>query len=622
MSRLPALVLALSSLTALAAQPPALNCPAPKASPTVPEDRGNPKSRQAAQRGLEFLARSAQAWQDQHQCYGCHVHSVTLEALSVGVHNQYDVPMQTVGKLAEGMLRLAGGARGPQGLSYSGGSLSAPSKAFGGAAIARYDQWVDSKMRDDLVIVAGQLLQFQQPDGKVVVSYENGPSSTGDIQGTYQAIQTWKQAHARTADNKWLAPVQKAEHWLQSVVTGWKGRPDAQTAHLNYALMGLVAAGIGSGEPPVLFLTRELLERQTSDGGWALTRGGTASALPTGQTLYALRLVGLTERDGAVAKGTSWLSKHQLPSGGWSAAGFGKAEAMWGVLGLVSVDVMTVSVAGLTEGGHVEGVPAVQVEAKDNQSGGVTRVALFVDDLKVQEACGAKLSFGWDTRSLSTGKHIVDAVATNAKGQVSRRRLEVFSGNVFLTQVGTQFVGNASQVTARDIAPEGRKHQVELNVLKAELKDGKPVPGAKVFGTAQAGATGPVTFSFGGKANGRYFAELLVKDPEGKVLQREEVLFNHATAEAERADYAQVQGKLMLGAGAGAGAAANTQVDLLDEDGRVVQSTVSTAEGQYRFKNVDSGKYKVRAAKKGYAFDDVAVKAEKAQEAAAPMVAH
>lgn len=49
----------------------------------------------------------------------------------------------------------------------------------------------------------------------------------------------------------------------------------------------------------------------------------------------------------------------------------------------------------------------------------------------------------------------------------------------------------------------------------------------------------------------------------------------------------------------GAGSA-NTLVELVDDEGRVVQSTRSTEQGNYRFKNVDKGQFKVRVRKDGF----------------------
>ncbi len=620
MTRLLSACVALWSFSALAAP---LECPVPKTekgAPTVPPDRGDPKAREAAQRGLEFLVREATAWQTSHSCYGCHVHSVTLEALSVGVHNQYDLPRSALDTLLEGMTKMSGGSRTPDGLSYQHSSLLQPSRAFGGAAFARYDAFVGSKVRDDLIKVAGQLLEYQAKDGHLDVQYVNGPAAQGDLQATYQAISTWKQAYAASADSKWLAPVQRAEAWLQKQARTWmetKGGA-GDVSSLAYAVMGLSAAGVGPSESPMPWLTRAILEKQQKDGAFG-------TPLTTGQALYALRLVGFTDKDKQVSLGTSYLASSQQKGGGWGGGGFGKAEAMWAVLGLVSVDVMTVAIAGLNDGEHVEPLQKLDVEARDNKGDGVQKVELFIDDQKVAEACGAKVGHSWDTRSLGTGKHVVVAIATSRKGQKSQRQLEVYSGNTWLTQVGTESNGESTSVTARNLTPQGKKFSVEMNILSAEQKDGKPVAGKAIFTAPVAGEGGALKAEWNGKdkagkaqSRGRYFAELVYRDEAGKEVQREQVLFNHDTAEAEAQKYGQVYGKLELQGGArGAAAAGNATVDLVNEKGDVVQSVTSTEQGAYRFKNVDTGKYKVRVRKQGYQFNDMSVDAAPAKPAEA-----
>ncbi|MBL8957792.1 MAG: carboxypeptidase regulatory-like domain-containing protein [Myxococcaceae bacterium] len=603
---------ALCSFSVLAAPP--RDCPGPKTDKTVAAatpERGDPKARESAQRGLEFLVREATAWQNTNKCYGCHVHSVTLEALSVGIHNQYDLSRTALDTLLEGMTKLSGGSRTPDGLSYQHSSLLQPSRAFGGAAFARYDAFVGTKVRDDLIKVAGQLLAYQAKDGHLDVQYQNGVVARGDVQATYHAIVTWKQAYAASADVKWLAPVQRAEGWLQ------KQKP-TETSNIAYVVMGLTAAGVGPTEAPMPSLTRQLLERQQRDGGFG-------DALTTGQVLYALRLVGFTDRDKQVSLGTGYLVSHQQKGGGWGGGGFGKAEAMWAVLGLVSVDVMTVAISGMNDGEHVAEQQALDVEARDNQGDGVQRVELFIDDAKVAEACGPKVSHTWDTRSLGTGKHVVVAIATSHKGQKSQRQLEVFSGNVWLTQVGTDSNGESTNVTARNLTPQGKKFSVQMNISTVEQKDGKPVAGKVVFTAPAASEGGALKAEWNGKdkagkvqSRGRYFAELVYRDEAGNEVQREQVLFNHDTAEAEAQKYGQVYGQLELKGGArGAAAAGNAQVELVNDRGEVVQSVVSTEQGAYRFKNVDTGKYKVRVKKSGYDFDDVPVAASPAKAAEA-----
>ena len=59
----------------------------------------------------------------------------------------------------------------------------------------------------------------------------------------------------------------------------------------------------------------------------------------------------------------------------------------------------------------------------------------------------------------------------------------------------------------------------------------------------------------------------------------------------------------------GAGISANTTVELVDKDGRVVQTVRSTAQGNYRFKSVAAGSYHVRAKKAGWAAQEAAVEA-------------
>ena len=81
--------------------------------------QGDPKVREAAQRGITFLARSTATWQKEHQCYGCHVQAVTLEGLAVGKQNQYNVPAKELGIILEGVLHSQGGARTAGGLSQN-----------------------------------------------------------------------------------------------------------------------------------------------------------------------------------------------------------------------------------------------------------------------------------------------------------------------------------------------------------------------------------------------------------------------------------------------------------------------------------------------------------------------
>ena len=51
-----------------------------------------------------------------------------------------------------------------------------------------------------------------------------------------------------------------------------------------------------------------------------------------------------------------------------------------------------------------------------------------------------------------------------------------------------------------------------------------------------------------------------------------------------------------------------------DDQGRVVQRVWTTRDGNYRFQNVDAGKYKVRVRKKGFEQEEIAVDAVTGKE--------
>jgi hypothetical protein len=289
------------------------------------------------------------------------------------------------------------------------------------------------------------------------------------MQATFQAAQTWRQAYARSADDVWLAPLRKAEGYLTTTATGWKGNPQGvYLQDVNYALLGLVSAGVGKSEDSVAQLVKYVSAQQKQDGGWGF--GAESDPFATGQAVYALRQAGLAETDPSVGKGLSWLVKHQQQSGGWGAGGAGKAEAMWAVLGLVSTDVLTVAVKGVQDGEHLGAVHEVVVTADDNKGTGVAKIEIFIDDVLTATVKGKQLVHTWKTAGLKDGRHTVDAVATNTKGQVSRRRLEVYAGDIFFSQLGTRFGEEGTQVNMRGIGPKDARGNLKLTVFSTGSK--------------------------------------------------------------------------------------------------------------------------------------------------------
>jgi len=571
------------------------------------------RARGAAQAGLTYLAKASTAWTQQHQCFGCHVQAVTLEALTAAKHYHYEVPDADLNAM-KAALKL--------GVTAGGRTTGI---AFEGAAWARYDRFVDATQTAELLRYATDLLGVQAQDGSIPDDDARLPITGGTMQTTFQAAQTWRQAFARTADDRWLGPLRRAEGYLTARTDGWGGVREVYVQDIDFALLGLSSTGVTRSEPASRSLQDMILERQNQDGGWGLTPGQ-SDAFATGQAIYALKMAGFADRDPAIARGTAYLLAVQSPDGAWRTASTGqhgaeKGETMWAVLGLVTTDVASIEVQGIIDGQHVGGPMHVRADAVDNQSGGIAKLSFFVDDVENSTACGANLTTDFDASALAPGKHIVDLVATTGMGQQSRRRFEVFAGDVFLTHLAAGFdeATQKTRVSLRNIAEPNAPGVVELEIWS--LTDQGEQPKTKVFATKVPGKVGPMQLEWDGNGSdgngmprGRYLAKVAFRDAAGGIRQTESSVFLHDSDAVARASFGEVEGSLAmdrLGIGS-----ANTLVELVDGNGNVVQAVRSTEAGQYRFKNVTPGNYRVRASKKGFAAQEAPVSASKAAPAA------
>lgn len=585
------------------------SCDAPTRPSREPARRGSPEARAAAQRGIAFVSREAVRWQQSNNCYGCHVQAVTFEALTVGRAHRYDVSEPEFREVLRGLTDINGGHRRPGGLSVGGSGMPETSRLFGAAAFARYDATAGDELRDDLLAVAGQLLAYQGADGAVRTTDTRFPVVAGELQAATQALQAWRQAYSRTADERWLAPLRATEAWMQAQARRMTDAPDANTVHLNYAVMGLLAAGAQPGEATLRALASRLRERQRADGAWGFSGSDEPNAFATGQSLHALRSLGYHDDDPVVARGTAWLIARQGEDGGWSHEGRGKAEAMWAVFGLVSIDAVSLALEGVRDGQHASGTLNLEGRASDNQGAGVAHVDVLVDDIPVARGCGDRVSHALNVSDLAAGVHSVDLVATDARGGTSRRRTEFYTGRHYLTRAGARFGDGATTISLRDVAPADVQGTVEVKVFATEGAR----RGAELWRASLPSAQGPMQFRWDGRdtagtarPNGRYEAELVFRGRDGAVAQTVALPFVHDTPEAQRANFAEVEGRLNVQGGS---AASNTVVELVDDRGRVLQQTTTTEQGNYRFRNVDRGQYRVRVRRQGFRPAESAVSA-------------
>ncbi len=283
---------------------------------------------------------------------------------------------------------------------------------------------------------------------------------------------------------------------------------------------------------------------------------------------------------------------------------------MWAVLGLVSRDVMTLSLDGVTDGQHVSGQIPVSALAVANGAEGVKQVELLVDDVVVAGSCGGALDATLDAAALASGPHLIEARATDGAGQTVRRRLEVYAGSHYLVGLGTRWDDGGSTVGFRSIAPAGVEGTVHLELLGL---DGD-TPTGVLHAESQPARQGAMRFWWKGDAHQgeRLLARLSFRDASGAVLHTAEQRFVHAAPAVQQARFGAVTGKVQFADGDDA---QNALVELLNAAGEVVGAARTTGNGAYRFKGLDSSQYKLRVTKEGRAAQEAEVEAAPAAEA-------
>ncbi len=344
--------------------------------------------------------------------------------------------------------------------------------------------------------------------------------------------------------------------------------------------------------------------------------GSTSDAFATGQTLYTLRRLGFAEQDEAVRQGTDRLMEMQADTGGWSSSGSSKAEAMWGVLGLVSIDVLSVELEGIQDGQRIGKERAIQFSARDNKGKGVKGITLLLDDVEVLKVEGGKGNWSLKPEEIDDGIHLLDIVAENKAGLISVRRLRFYTGDTYLTELGSVFAEGETILSARNLGATTDGAKVSLTVYQ-QMTDEEGIQEEAVFSAEQASNQGALSFTWDGKNDagkpadgGRYVARMSYVDAQRGTIQEDEIVFSRMSSNQMKDRFAEVNGKLDLEDKG----AANTAVDLVDAQGRVVQQVWTTRDGNYRFQNVDAGKYRVRVRKMGFEQEEIAVDAVTGEE--------
>jgi squalene-hopene/tetraprenyl-beta-curcumene cyclase len=170
---------------------------------------------------------------------------------------------------------------------------------------------------------AGSLTpEFQASTADILVRWQEG-DGTWKASGQ-QPTRRWNKPTADQTTTMWtvlaLAGLDKPTPAVQKSIDNGiaaikKGKPDKNHEWLVARM--LFERKFGTPEQAAL-LHKELVGRQNADGGWACMPGEKSEPFSTGQSLYALRLTGMSASDAVVGRGQKFLLATQNVDGSWT----------------------------------------------------------------------------------------------------------------------------------------------------------------------------------------------------------------------------------------------------------------------------------------------------------------
>jgi len=304
------------------------------------------------------------------------------------VSHQYAVPKAGLQHRALGHARLQGGAHGPQGLSTATRIGRTAKDARAPPPSLATISW--SRARAPGAAARGAPHPARQrKDGGVTLPWTSPPIINGTVQGTAEGHRDLEGGPTSAAPTISGSPRSSArvlpagEHRALAR----QGAPICSRSTTASSAWPRRRGRAGGGHGRA---RREAAQNLQRDDRGCRRRGERSSSFATGQALYSLRRLGLTDRDASIRARTRWLIGRQDRTRRLSDEGYDKAEAMWAVLGLVSIDVVTIDVARLQEGQHLDRPPTLTVSTRDNQGGGVVSTSIDLDDRRVRRPAVAR----------------------------------------------------------------------------------------------------------------------------------------------------------------------------------------------------------------------------------------
>lgn len=268
------------------------------------------KTRQAIDRGLVFLQADAAKWRTEHECATCHHGTLTVFALAEAKQRGISVDAEKFADIVTWTKERIAKIDQPRDTRPGWSMVNTPAIYFGLLTQFVPEQVVVSP--DELHQIRRHLLRHQEENGSWAWSSAPAknrppPFFESDEVATLLALL----ALPRAADliNEDLSKGrQKAIDWLAKA-----DETDTTQAAVLRMLWKKRQAPALDLQPQI----ERFLKRQRSDGGFAQLADRASDAYATGQSLYVLNLLGVSNDRGEVQRAVDFLVATQRDDGSW-----------------------------------------------------------------------------------------------------------------------------------------------------------------------------------------------------------------------------------------------------------------------------------------------------------------
>ena len=273
----------------------------------------------SVERAIGYLQTESAAWLKTRKCAACHHVPMPLWAFGEAERQGYVIDKRFLTETIESLLgdreRLMASkifpnpAEPPDPRPQGRGlNMGLPFLAVAAGSLTSFEEG----QKQSLKLIAEEIVRKQQPDGswEYFATLRRPPINESQTTDAAWIIMALAGETGPEAPESQRAALAKAIAWLDA----------AKLSDIHQDKVLKVLMGARSGKPRATMQTTidELLALQRADGGWSQTIPELKSdAFATGQTLYALSLVGYTAERPEIKCGIDFLVATQTADGSW-----------------------------------------------------------------------------------------------------------------------------------------------------------------------------------------------------------------------------------------------------------------------------------------------------------------